>query len=158
MRGLRRPSAWRTVAETPRLARGARPIRTLVLALVLAGCGNASNDRSEREPPAGEASTPREHPSEETDRSERLSLDRLTGEYLAGTWCFARPDGEGERGIYVFEPDGSYRATVAGFAQEIPGGLEDFRERYDDLVEMGADRFVVKGGFYEYVFRRGDCP
>lgn len=123
----------------------------------LIGCGNASNDRpDEGEAPSFEAvQLP---PPAEDQRSGDLTMDRLTGEYLAGTWCFARPGGAGERGSYVFEPDGSHRATVAGFVQEMSGDLETFRERYEQLVEMDPDRFVVKDGAYEYEFRRGPCP
>lgn len=129
----------------------------LVLVLIVTGCGSGSNERSEREIPPGEVARPIASPPVESDRSEPLSMDRLTGEYLSGTWCFARPDGEGEWGSYVFEADGSYRMSVVGFAQEMSGDLEDFRERYDALVEMGPDRFVVTGGYYEVVFERGTC-
>lgn len=137
-----------------RLARRAG-IGMPLLFLAWIGCGNASNDTPEGEIPNFEPI--RLSPSTEDESSEVLSMDRLTGEYLAGTWCFSRPGGGGERGSYVFESDGSYRVAVAGFPQEMSGDLESFRERYDGLVEMGPDRFLVRMGAYQVAFERGSC-
>lgn len=126
-----------------------------LLSLALTGCGNASNDPPERE--IADFESIRLSPSTEDEPSEPLTMDRLTAEYLAGTWCFSRPGGGGERGSYVFESDGTYRAAVTGFPQEMSGDIESFRGRYDGLVEMGPDRFVVRRGAYPVAFERGSC-
>lgn len=129
----------------------------LALASIITACAGAPDEQPKPELPAFE-SIPLDR-STRPDRSEDLSMDRLTVEYLAGTWCFARPDGEGERGIYVFDSDGSNQVGFAAtdYRLELPGGLDTFRRRYDELVAMDRDRFVVKGGYYDYEFRRGSC-
>lgn len=91
------------------------------------------------------------------------SPDRdLTTDYLTGEWCFHRETGGGERGIIVFEPDGTHRSGIVWiedvYRLEEPQDLEMFRRSYPSIVEIEPDRFVgLLSGHYRVVFERAPC-
>jgi hypothetical protein len=123
----------------------------LCAALALASCGDASPG-----PPAGSTTA-------EERTANAAPAGPLTPEYLAGTWCFARLDGEGERGIYVFDSDGSYQVGIAWTGSEYHleerSDAESFGQSYEGPVEVGPDRFVMLlSHSYATEFRRGPCP
>lgn len=127
----------------------------LLVALLGAACGGDQG--------AGEAEAPEAAPGA-ASRPERASRAHLTPEYLAGTWCFAREDGEGERGVYVFDPDGSYRIGLFSAGSDgphqldSPRDLDTFWESYSGIAEIEPDRFVVLlSQSYRVVFRRAPC-
>ncbi|HET9581374.1 MAG TPA: hypothetical protein VFP76_00975 [Gemmatimonadota bacterium] len=135
----------------------------LLASLATVGCAGDEDDRGadvglENSTPE-RSRAPSETASREAPgrRSDVPSRDLLTGEYLAGTWCYSPVNGDGERGVYVFDKDGSYRVGVYGTPTdhqlEEREELETFWNLYGGPTEVEPDRFVV--GRNE--FRRAPC-
>lgn len=118
-----------------------------------AGRGNdaATNAADKRDPHAttGPGKAPRE-----------LSRDRLTTDYLAGTWCSVY--GGQEVTQWQFQPNGDHRIGFpAGGGMAMRPELqriEAFHQRYEALLELEPDSFTTryKHGRYN-VFTRGPC-
>ena len=149
-----RPNAFGLPTWPPMSRRALR--RGLVLfvmglAPVLAACsGDAGRERAEASPPP----EPSPSPVTSSDADQTLRA-RLTPRYLEGEWCALYSQ---ERGRYVFADDGSYQEQTAGF-EVTSGTIEALLEEYPVVVEVEADRFVLKRGnaSYRYVFTRGPC-
>ena len=132
----------------------------LLLALFLASCGNAPDppDRAQNQAArSAQVSASADPPS-----AAKASREQLTPEYLAGTWCYSPLDGDGERGIFVFDRDGSYQVGIGGTVSdhylEEGGDLERFWQYNDGPVEVEPDRFVVLMSHSKEVeFRRAPC-
>jgi len=92
-----------------------------------------------------------------------LPKDQLTPAYLEGIWCSVY--GGQEVTQWHFYEDGSYQVgfpagqgfTFAGIG---PKSLANFRGRYPNLVEHGANTFTVQdsgGASRKNIFTRGEC-
>lgn len=152
----------------PGRRRGSLIAQGLLFALCLTNCGGPS-DRPDRDEDgaarqSSRAASPDPSASATVERSPapQASRAQLTHEYLAGRWCFSRLDGEGERGIYVFDADGSYRVGIAWTGSEYHleerSDPEMFWQSYGGPVEVEPDRFVVLlSNSYEVEFKRAPC-
>ncbi len=77
----------------------------------------------------------------------QASKTPLSPAYMTGTWCAVRPRNN-ERVLWVFGPDGSYRAAPSEFrfAFIAEGSFDEFLAEVDSVAEHGPDRFVVVDG------------
>jgi hypothetical protein len=140
-----------------------------LFALFLTSCGGAPDpaDRAQNQaarsaPVSATADPPSASVTVEGKAAAKASREQLTPEYLAGTWCYSPLDGDGERGIFVFDRDGSYQVGIGGTESdhylEEGGDLERFWQYNDGPVEVEPDRFVVLMSHSKEVeFRRAPC-
>ncbi|MGD8808704.1 MAG: hypothetical protein PVG24_03810, partial [Gammaproteobacteria bacterium] len=111
-----------------------------------------------------ESVTAQQRASQEESNDPGLPKEQLTPSYLEGTWCSVY--GGQEVTQWRFQADGSYQVGMpAGngftFAGIDPRSLENFRDRFDRLVEFEPDTFttehVNQRVSRENVFTRGAC-
>lgn len=90
-------------------------------------------------------------------RSQQAALSRLTQAYLEGCWFSLGQ----ERAQVRVNADGSYDIGTAagrGYAMQRSGdSIEAFRGRYEGLVSMSDNRFVVRYRNRDLAYERGAC-
>jgi len=72
------------------------------------------------------------------------SRAQLTPEYLKGKWC-TNQHGDGEKGLWVFAGDGTYRSGPAAYNYALvsQGDMKDFWQFFEAVISKEPDRFVV---------------
>lgn len=89
-------------------------------------------------------------------RSQGDALSRLTLDYLEGCWSPSR-----EAAQIRINADGSYDVGTpagSGYAMTRMGdSIQQFRERFDGLVSLSDNRFVVTDRSRETTYERGEC-
>lgn len=89
-----------------------------------------------------------------------LPQDRLTTAYLRGMWCSVY--GGQEKAQWRFDDNGSYEIGLPagrGWAMQKSGdSIDEFRDRFEKLVEFQADTFTTEHRHgRKNVFTRGPC-
>jgi len=93
-------------------------------------------------------------------RAAEPAQDKLTADYLSGTWCSVY--GGQEVTQWEFEPNGDHRigfpsgSRMAMRAEVHP--LDSFHDRYETLIERDTDTFTTRHKHgRDNVFTRGAC-
>lgn len=132
-------------------------------AMQWAQCASPDTDFSAMNDRAAATSEAARQRDAEREPDPGIEKDRLTADYLAGTWCSVY--GGQETTQWQFDDRGSYRIGVPagqGYAmQPQTRSLEEFHGRFDRLLAMESDDFTTEHGTgrttRNNVFTRGPC-